>query len=254
VARRPLLMSVGLPVNGRSRARLKFALDRLRQPIAGRSPLLIDYTLRSGRVQLAVAGEWLKVKKGKYKRVLLPLPLKSPTALALFLFLHAINTSPINDTDIRLDRLYARLGIATSKKKGHADFSYTLNRALKAVNDHVNRLDDKVLQAANLEVPAGYEIKARRGDGRIRFEALPRQLPDDEEREYLQSQRKAQETLDEAEHQEERPRLIRRQRPREEVEPEEKQERPRGPVVTQLVRELEQLQTEMKPRVWEPWV
>src|SRR4029453_10197183 len=132
---RALLASVGLPLNGANNRRLDAALDRLCRPVGKRNPVLADWKrLADGRVRLSVRGPWLKVPAQQGIAGLpLPLPLHSPTTLALYLFLHAVRTDDPNTADIDRERLYVRIGLTQQSSRRLAGI---LKRTVRSINQH----------------------------------------------------------------------------------------------------------------------
>jgi hypothetical protein len=162
-----LLRAAGLGSNGSYHGRLVGALDRLCKPI-GESDLhqelgpLLQSWQRRRSLCLKVASTWLEPR---YRAVPWPLPVHSPTTLALYLFLHSgIDTGIVGNEAIPRKRLYARLGISLSA--GPASAKHTLDKALAAVNQHIARpiFDREALQNAKIRLPVAYRIKDQGGD------------------------------------------------------------------------------------------
>ena len=142
-SRRALLLTGGLAAKDRHFHRLSTALDRLTKPVKGiRAPLLREWHARSGRLHLDVTGAWLNPP---FHKVPLPLPLR-PQTLALFLFLQAVNTSPINERGMRFDVLCRTLGINSEHRQRD------LNRAIAAVNLHLAKIPTQVIEQLNFPI------------------------------------------------------------------------------------------------------
>jgi hypothetical protein len=170
LSRSYLLTVSGHADDGDSLRQLDAALKRLCNPIliagAPKAPLLRQYQrTSSGLLRLRVAGEWLMPP---YLKVPMPLPSRSPSGLALYLFLHTINTSATNIKDISLDSLCRRLGI---DKRGRRLCRQAWTRALAVVNQHLRKHEGDVREYKFKEID----------DGKGRFVAIKRQyLPEDE--------------------------------------------------------------------------
>jgi hypothetical protein len=178
-------------------------LDRLCDQIGPLPPLLHSWKpLKNGRVRCELAGLWLDPP---YKYVPWPFP-QSATALALYLFLHGIGTSAMNKSTISLKSLCYKLGITT--KWGRTKSRSILHKALDAVNDHLDTLDSGILRQYNITLPGHYEIIAE--DGRVRFQAMPRQQPDDDaDIEFVPSRQRQRPKIKPSEP---RPRIIKKPR------------------------------------------
>jgi hypothetical protein len=170
ITRRQLLCMSGVATGGHSHRRLDAALKRLTH--IGDVPIVAAVeTLPDGRLRLTVSGQWLNLP---FVKVPWPLPIRSPTALALYLFLQAVRTDIMNKKSIASENLYERLGIAT-RGQHPAARARTLKHALKIVNDHLNLYFDADRRDAlelrhRVKVPGGYEMHSE--DDEVRFEAL----------------------------------------------------------------------------------
>jgi hypothetical protein len=166
LSRDGLLGSVGLARNGLNRRQLASALARLREPIDRQhryGALLADCTsLPFGHLQLRVRGVWLTPP---FCSVALPLPLRSVTALRLYLFLQRINTWRSNQTSIRPTNLHDYIG-SSVRRQGRAETQ--LEQALAAVNE-VRKMQQR----------EPYECEVE--DGQIRFQTAKPDLPDEDD-------------------------------------------------------------------------
>lgn len=146
-----LLRAAGLSDNAANRRELENALYRFAQPviIAGmfHARLFNDIealpgSRRGDKLRLSINGDWLP--PNRYQRIHLPLPTSSPYALALYLFLHAIDTRPhvesnphIEENRIRaisLQSIAEKLGIG--EREGWEQ-QRAVRRALAAINKHL---------------------------------------------------------------------------------------------------------------------
>jgi hypothetical protein len=172
ISRRALLVSVGLQADRTNYRQLEAALNRLLKPI-GRSlsrlsPILLNWEpMADGRLQMTVSGEWLNKS---FVKVPLPLPVKTPTVLALYLFLHGIRTNHMNKTGIGLKWLCQRLGLTTHR--GVKAATEVINDALELVNNHLEK--QKVRTVERYETNDDDDAAA----GQIRFQAIPLQQRD----------------------------------------------------------------------------
>ena len=169
-----LLASVGLRLNGANHHRLDAALDRLLNPVANWPPVLIEWSrMKDGRISLSVSGEWLVLQA--YKKLPLPLPLGSPTVLALFLFAVSLRTDDANTRSSSLFSLFARLGLAYKRRSARTLYA-TLDRAREAVNDYLTSLDPEMIEQCGLLnlVPHQLELVPVEDGTRVRLLALPR--------------------------------------------------------------------------------
>jgi len=110
-----LLRCARINVDGPRMRKVEAALDRLLEPIGLISvPLLQGWTwLESGRLELQVAGRWLDPR---FVKLPLPLPLRSPTALAILMFLMTIVNRACKfpkEGKILFESLCTRFGIPT---------------------------------------------------------------------------------------------------------------------------------------------
>jgi hypothetical protein len=173
VSQRALLRQAGLQSDGAHHRRLADTLNRLCLPIGDAQPMLKGWERTpSRRLRLQVFGAWLAPPFG---RVPLPLPVCSPTALALYLFLHGIKTNQhlSNPSNIRqhdLKSFYRRIGIAT--RWGEAVCKRTFKRAFDAVNTHLDLFDINVLRKHR--IPERYGMETSRGGRKVLFVAVPR--------------------------------------------------------------------------------
>jgi hypothetical protein len=188
--RRGLLIASGLPSRGDNYNVIDAALDRLCEPIGPLPAVLTNWKLlNNGRVRLEVNGRWLDLH---FKKVPWPLPVRSPTALALYLWLQSIDTSDMNQTTITLKSLSYKLGIANWGKSMDI-----IHAAVEAVNTHLDTLNVKLLRKYNIKLPIGYEILEDEKDShRIRFQEIVRkgrdnvEDEDDEDIEFVRSQQR----------------------------------------------------------------
>jgi hypothetical protein len=181
-SKRALLAAARLTNNSRNNRRIDAALDRLTQPVAGtRGALLNSWQARP--LILQVAGCWLDPP---YTSLPLPLPLHSPTALALYVFLHGVRTGMTNTHAIDFGKLCYLLGIGGEWNNRQRD----LNRATAAVNAHLAKLPDddarQLFDRYNIKVAERYQVYSE--GPKIRFEAvsrLPRWQKEDHRRRQL---------------------------------------------------------------------
>ena len=127
------------------------ALNRLSRPVGGgEKSLVVDWEeLPNKKLLIQVSGQWLQPP---YVPVATPLP-RTPTAMALYLFLHSIETNnTYSRTDSSMIGLCERLGIPT--RFGNAVASQLLDRALKSVNEHIKRLDHDELEGLASKYPS----------------------------------------------------------------------------------------------------
>lgn len=192
ITRRGLLLLAGLQDDGDNYYRLPTTLDRLKLPIGPKKifpPVLKRWQkLPSGRLQLSISGAWL----GKpFGRLPWPPPMRSPTVLALYLFLNAINTRNFNARGITFEKLNERLGIST--KWGGAVGRRIFDRALAAVNAHLSTLDHEALADANVKTPTEYKIEPFDDGERIRIVGISYEPLDPELVESVEDQDRVRE-------------------------------------------------------------
>lgn len=169
-----LLVSVGLRSNGSGHRRLLKALDRLLSPIADWPPVLTSWErLEDGRLRLGVCGDWIALRGG-YKQLPLPLPLHSPTELALYLFSTALHVDHANSKSSSLLSLFARLGVA-AKRRGATELFAQLGQAIAGINKYLTKLDHAQLERNDLldVVPSSLDLLPVKG-GHVRLVAIPR--------------------------------------------------------------------------------
>jgi hypothetical protein len=174
-SRHALLRLAGLPKNGAYLRRLDGALDRLRDVVGYRNEAPAVAPLRDWseqqKLELRVSGVWLQKP---FVRVALPLPLRSATALALWLFLPI--TAEGGQTGF--DHVCRRLGIPDY---GSAVGNRALNNALAVVNAHLQAFSDDALRALaqqDIDLPECWEIEPDDDGHTIGFKAIPIQWPD----------------------------------------------------------------------------
>src|SRR5262245_32469768 len=175
-----LLTCVGLHSNGGNHRDLENALDRLLKPVSDRPPVLASWEpLANKRVRLEVHGSWIYSDE-PFKYLPLPLPFRSASVLALFLFLSSLQwTNGTNKHNISFVALFERLGLR-HRKQGYDRLSTTLNIALQHINTYLASLPDGNLKALP-RVVAHYEIKPL-GD-KVQFLGQPRRLEERREME-----------------------------------------------------------------------
>jgi hypothetical protein len=173
VSRYGLLRDAALADSGPNRAKLDAALERLCQPIGDAAGVLSGWHADPHGLLLQVRGQWLDPP---YQRLPLPLP-KSANVLALYLFLHGINTDTMH-RHARTDcaRLFDLLGMASRRSR-------VLDQTLRLVNQHLEGLpleQRKALAACHPSIipPAGFEIEA--SGSAVRFTEVPFQWHEDE--------------------------------------------------------------------------
>jgi hypothetical protein len=168
---RAVLAAVQLAATGRHSRQLTAALDRLTRPLVTKikRPLLYSWQAKDGRLHLEVAGHWLDPV---FRRVPLPLPLQSSHTLALYLFLHGVNTSGVNTKGIRIFDLCKLIGISPDHRP--RDF----RRAIDAVNVHIANLPEdaarELFDDIDMWVPEEYRWEIE--GAFIRFIRRPRQF------------------------------------------------------------------------------
>jgi hypothetical protein len=170
-----ILKLTGRHHNARKLRAVESVLDRLTQPIAaGReqgsfqhpSVLVAWCKLPDGKLSLLVdSGYWLPHEK--YGQVPMPLPTKSPSGLALFMFLHFINPDEEPRRGIEPQKLFDRLGI---RRRNAARY---LDRALEVTNDH----DPSLFDAEGNRI--GRYVIRQRSDGTLVFRKDIVQAQDD---------------------------------------------------------------------------
>ena len=168
LSRTAILRFANLSCDGKNLATVDKALCRLIRPVALDGdyfpPLIINHEhLSTGTIKLAVDGEWLPHKR--FCRLPLPLPTRSPQALALGMFLRAVRVGRLNDESISLERLCHRIGIDPDQPRYHVQ--QALDRALDVINRNLARFDADSL--GEMKMPGSYRI-AIVDDGRIKFE------------------------------------------------------------------------------------
>jgi hypothetical protein len=141
LSRYVVLRLAGLATNGTNLRALDQALDRLMHPVGSDGGVLIGWQqLPANQLRLQVRGHWLP--NGHYQQVPMPLPMKSSTALSLYLFLHFVNPGrSFTKRGIDPKRLYKKLGIPI--KHGRAAAIRAFERAFDLVNAHVDLGDKK---------------------------------------------------------------------------------------------------------------
>lgn len=154
ISRRGLLLAGGLVARPSYFHQLFSTIDRLTKPVYGMPvPLLHDgWRPWRDRLELYVSGYWLRPP---FQRVPLPLPLREHT-LALFLFLHAINTSPLNQRGIQFVNLCGILGIAPENRHR------SLSRAIDDVNRHLGKHPYSMVKEYHANVDGSYVRFSRR--------------------------------------------------------------------------------------------
>jgi hypothetical protein len=164
-SRAELLRLAGFSRKAENSRRVSEALSRLEGSIGNFGPVLSH--CRPGKtLLLTVTAEWVPVKR--FGRLDLPLLTCGPTALALQLFLSAIDES--GKTSIRTEELYRRLGI---RRSWPAHAIRALECAHRRVNDYRRDL--------GLET---FEIVERPGQ-RLSFCAVENILDQDEKEEGI---------------------------------------------------------------------
>jgi hypothetical protein len=186
---RGLLRTAGIQPNGLHHRQFDAILERLLDPVGENGPAVLDWyqPLRSGLVRLAVNGCWLG---SPFAKVPLPLPLKTPAVLALYLFLAGIDTGASNRRMIDQRTLYRRLGFRTTR--GLPYCRRQLDQALEIINRHLAGLDREALAEQNIKVPDHYELEFISRD-QVRFVAIRRRQRDDDGDEvepYIQPRRR----------------------------------------------------------------
>lgn len=168
-----LLTLSGLSADGKNMAKLDATLDQLGKPVGKLcSPLLSWCISKSGRLRIELEGTWLTPP---FVRVPIPLPLKSTTALSIYLFVHGIKTGPINRKGMSLSALCQRLGVRRDRFAQRA-----LDRALDIIDKHLAGLPMKELIKQGIKLAGGYRIKVIEENKYLRFEALPYHYHDDD--------------------------------------------------------------------------
>lgn len=151
-SRRNLLVTGKLFPRGCYFQELLPILDRLSRRVRGTpSPLLDNWRPVRDGLELEIDARWLRPP---FQKVPLPIPLREQT-LALFLFLHAVNTSPLNQRGMPFDRLCPLLGISSDHR------SRDLTQALAGVNAHIRRLPNYDIDRY-LAQPEGSYVKFSR--------------------------------------------------------------------------------------------
>jgi hypothetical protein len=141
VSRRALFRMAGLPRTVRNLDRLPEALKRLTQPTNKTlPPILVDYKMTDDKVLLTVDVRFAPPAGPGFQfyRMPWPLPASGPIVLALYLFAFGTDQRAGRGR-IEYGRLYKLLGIPKR------DARRALDRAVIAVNKHLERLNNKGL-------------------------------------------------------------------------------------------------------------
>lgn len=172
IRRSAILLLAGLSNDAKNLERLDLALRRLMRPVVvnrqNKLPVIAFFRqLPSGKIRLRVNGEWIAPPFGK---VPMPLPTRSPVAVALFLFIHTISTRSANKGSTSFWSLCKRLGLGRRQARWLCQRDVV--RALAVINAHLGKLDYKALAEQKLKLPVRYKIIA---DGnQVRIEAVMR--------------------------------------------------------------------------------
>lgn len=173
LTRTELLRHSGLSCDTRSLAKLDAILKKLRNLTVEGLPVPLSRIarLRSGRLRLDVAGDWIEPP---FVRIPLPLPTRSLAAVNLSLFLRTINP----DGMIRLETLCKHIGIEATLPSFVQ--RQAIHRALGAVNGTLfTRPPEFHVQHEHQQIPWFYKMLLNSGS-RIRFlrEHLPQEVVD----------------------------------------------------------------------------
>lgn len=141
--RSAILLLAGLSNDAKNLERLDLALKRLMRPVVvnrqNKLPVIAFFRqLPSGKIRLRVNGEWLEPPFGK---VPMPLPTRSLVAVALYLFIHTVNTGPASKDSTSFWSLCKRLGM--DMRRAHWLCQRDVARALVVINGHLGKLDQK---------------------------------------------------------------------------------------------------------------
>jgi hypothetical protein len=158
-SRSAILRRAGLPANGTNVGKVRVSLDRLLRPVGGMPAPLIAWTAsHDDLLHLDFRGQWVAPP---YGRVPLPLPMRSSTAMALFLWALTVleqgKQTPRIYQNIRFEKLCKRIGIPT-RYGGHVA-TRALDSALKVLNFHLDKLPKAELNHQGVMIPNRYEIK-----------------------------------------------------------------------------------------------
>jgi hypothetical protein len=168
-SRSAILRRAGLPDNGTNLGKVRVTLDRLLRPVGGMpAPLIAWTTSDDDQLHLQFRGQWLAPP---YGRVPIPLPMRSSTAMALFLWALTVELeegkrTPRVHQKIRFEKLCRRLGIPT--KYGVHVATRALDNALKVLNVYLDKLPKAELNGQGVTIPNRYEIKGD-NDGYVRL-------------------------------------------------------------------------------------
>jgi hypothetical protein len=173
LTRTAILRFSGLSQDGKNFTILDSILYRLCRPIAVNGfylppPINEFYKMGDGQISISLEGEYLPARI--FARIPLPLPVRSPIGLALFLFLQNVKTGQLQSGCISMISLCGRLGIPTDISNWRT--LEQIHRALDAVNAHLAKLDIPKLRKAGVKLPAKYETREAE-DGKVSFVAIP---------------------------------------------------------------------------------
>jgi hypothetical protein len=158
-SRNGLLRAAGLQKSAGNLGKLLAALERLCAPVRGagepQSPPLLGWGTVGRKLQLEVSGEWVQPPFGL---VPLPLPLRGASLLSLYLFVWTIGKDDGSSSPkaSNLVKLCERLGMPVCSPQFNA--SRSLERALLALNEHLDRLDARTLLRQHMEIPYAFVV------------------------------------------------------------------------------------------------
>jgi hypothetical protein len=156
ISRYALLHYARLSDDGANVSKVEAALDRLLEPVGNMlTPLLQGWSyLDSGHLQLQVAGTWLNPR---FVELPLSLPLRSPTALAILMFLMTIVNRAgkfPREGKMPFKSLCTRLGIPT--RHGNKVMIRTVDNALAVLNAYLENVDCKLEYIELRSLPGDY--------------------------------------------------------------------------------------------------
>lgn len=153
-------------------SRVPAALDRLCCDVGNLPPPLHSWRrLKTSNLSLEVAGHWLSPP---WVKIHLPLPLRSPAALALHLFVASIKFGSFAKGKMKFVALCERLGVPT--RYG----SRSINNAIDVLNKHNALCDEDCEENIALRGWADGYVQLRRQAKELDEEAAENELVEDQ--------------------------------------------------------------------------